>query len=147
INTVRTMKALSQCMLLCISAESKYDSVKLGLGSQFTPDEQAGYQVFQQHCGSGHKEPLFTDNSFRDNGIGPGPNNDQGRYPVTLRAEDRYRCKVPSLRNLAFTAPYMHDGRFYTLEAVLHHYNSGIKPTESLDPSLVTQGQPGLPLS
>lgn len=147
INTVRMMKALSQFMLLCISAESKYDSVKQGLGAQFTPDEQAGYQVFQQHCCSCHKEPLFTDNSFRDNGIGPGPNNDERRYPVTLRPEDRYRFKVPSLRNLVFTAPYMHDGRFYTLEAVLDHYSSGIKPTENLDPSLVTQGQPGLPLS
>lgn len=135
ITTARMMKALSQFMLLCISSQSKYDSVMNGTKT-FTSQEQQGYTIFKNHCSSCHKEPLFTDHSFRNNGIAIGPNNDEGRYPVTLNETDKYKFKVPSLRNLEFTAPYMHDGRFITLDAVLDHYNNGVQPTPNLDPSL-----------
>lgn len=77
----------------------------------------------------------------------PGPNNDEGRYPVTLNPADKYKFKVPSLRNLAYTAPYMHDGRFYTLQGVLTHYNVEVTETPTLDPLLKTNGRPGIPLS
>ncbi len=138
ITTARMMKALSQFMILCVSANAKYDRVKQGKET-FTPDEQAGYIVFQQKCSNCHAEPLLTDFSFRNNGIAIGPNNDEGRYLVTLNPADKYKFKVPSLRNLSYTAPYMHDGRFYTIDAVIDHYRSGVQNTPNLDPSL----QPG----
>ncbi|WP_245957715.1 cytochrome c peroxidase [Niabella yanshanensis] len=137
ITTANFMKALSQFMIMCVSAESKYDSVILKLGNAaFTAREEAGYKLVQQKCGSCHKEPLFTDNSFRNNGIGIGANNDMGHYDVTLNAADRYQFKVPSLRNLAYTAPYMHDGRFIRLDAVLDQYSNNIQQTPNLDPLL-----------
>ncbi len=147
ITTARTMKALSQFMLLCISSQSKYDKVMRKEGETFTADEQQGYAVFQQKCSSCHKEPLFTDGSFRNNGIGAGPNDDQGRYAVTLQAADKYRFKVPSLRNLAYTAPYMHDGRFYSLNAVLDHYSGEVQASPTLDPLLQQNGRLGITLS
>ncbi len=137
ISTAGFMKALSQFMLMCVSSNSKYDSVMLRMNNvTFTAPEAAGYQLVQQKCGSCHKEPLFTDNSFRNNGIGIGYNDDKGRYAVTLNEADKYKFKVPSLRNLAYTAPYMHDGRFYSLEAVLNHYSEHIIVSPNLDAQL-----------
>ncbi|WP_207515188.1 cytochrome-c peroxidase [Longitalea luteola] len=147
INAERVMKALSQFMVMLVSANSKYDSVMRKQGVRFTAAEQQGYALFKTHCGSCHKEPLFTDESFRDNGIGAGPNNDEGRYLVTLNDTDKYKFKVPGLRNLSYTAPYMHDGRFITLRAVLEHYTSHIKNTPNLDPLLKPTGAPGLKLT
>lgn len=143
ITTARTMKALSQFMVMCVSSHSKYDSVMRKEGPQFTEEEKKGYAIFQQKCGSCHKEPLFTDNSFRNNGLTIGPNNDEGRFAITLGPLDRYRFKVPSLRNLAHTAPYMHDGSLRTLNAVLTHYTSEVQQTPNLDPLL----QKGIPLT
>lgn len=140
------LKALSQFMVMCISNHSKYDSVQLGKAS-FTNMEMDGYQLFQQKCGSCHKEPLFTDFSFRNNGLVPSQVNDEGRMMVTGNASDRYRFKVPSLRNLSFTAPYMHDGRLLTLEAVLDHYTNNVQPTQNLDPLLQQNAQLGIVLS
>ncbi len=137
ITTASFMKALSQFMIMCISSNSKYDSVmRKEKNVSFTAEEQAGYVLVQQKCGSCHKEPLFTDHSFRNNGIAISGNNDQGRYEITLNPADRYTFKVPSLRNLTYTAPYMHDGRFYTLDAVLNHYTQQVQPTPNLDPLL-----------
>jgi cytochrome c peroxidase len=125
INTERMMKALSQFMVMLVSANSKYDKVMRKEGENFTDDEQKGYEIFQTKCATCHKEPLFTDHSFRNNGIGIGLNKDVGRYAVTLNEADKYTFKVPSLRNLSYTSPYMHDGRFITLKAVLEKYNGG----------------------
>lgn len=137
ITTIGFMKAISQFMLMCISANSKYDSVMLKINNvMFTAQEAAGYRLVQQKCGTCHKEPLFTDNSFRNNGLGIGYNDDKGRYAVTLNEADKYKFKVPSLRNLAYTAPYMHDGRFYNLDAVLNHYSENIIATPNLDAQL-----------
>lgn len=145
INTGNLMKALSQFMIMCISGRSKYDSVMRKEGNAaFTTEEAAGRILVLEKCGGCHKEPLFTDGSFRNNGIGIGSNDDQGRAAVTLRPEDRYLFKVPSLRNLAYTAPYMHDGRFYTLDAVLNHYSAGVQATPNLDPLLSTGAQRGI---
>ena len=132
ITTAHMMKALSQFMVMLVSDQSKYDSVIRKQGVEFTTEEQQGYTLFQQKCSSCHKEPLFTDHSFRNNGIGAGPNNDEGRYTITLNPDDKYKFKVPSLRNLAYTAPYMHDGRLYTLQAVLNHYTSAIQDADPL---------------
>ncbi len=121
ITGTKFLKALSQFMVMCVSSHARYDSVKRKQAI-FSDTEEQGYQVFINNCASCHKEPLFTDHSFRNNGIAPSLLNDLGRYLVTQRQEDLYLFKVPSLRNLAYTAPYMHDGRFLTLDAVLDHY-------------------------
>jgi cytochrome c peroxidase len=139
ITSARLLKALSQFMLMCVSDKSKYDSVQLGTGAVFTMEENEGYLLFKQKCNSCHTEPLFTDNSFRNNGILQTNINDSGRGKVTLQASDVYTFKVPSLRNLSFTVPYMHDGRFFTLEEVLDHYANHVQPTPNLDP-LLQQG-------
>lgn len=147
INTERIMKALSQFMVMLVSSNSKYDKVIRKEGASFTAEEQKGYELFQLHCGSCHKEPLFTDESFRNNGIGIGFNNDQGRYEITLDENDMYKFKVPSLRNLGYTSPYMHDGRFITLDAVLEQYAEHVKEMPTLDPLLQQNGNPGIALS
>jgi len=137
INTARFMKALSQFMLMCISSNSKYDKVmRKENGASFTTEELEGYNLVKEKCASCHSEPLFTDGSFRNNGLGISPVNDKGLYTATLIETDKYKFKVPSLRNLKYTAPYMHDGRFLNLSAVLEHYNSEIAATPNLDPLL-----------
>lgn len=136
INSQRMVKALAQFTLSLVSAGSKYDKVKRGEAS-FASYEQAGYTVFQARCATCHAEPLFTDGSYRDNGIGLNPFlNDGGRIRATGNATDSLKFKVPSLRNVALTFPYMHDGRFTSLQQSIEHYRSGIKPTPNLDPSL-----------
>jgi cytochrome c peroxidase len=146
ITSARFLKALSQFMLLCISSNSKYDSVQRNEGAVFTALENQGYTLFQQKCSSCHTEPLFTDHSFRNNGIGVGFNGDAGRYDITLQDADKYKFKVPSLRNLQYTAPYMHDGRYYTLEAVLDQYSGNVLHSATLDPLLQQNGVLGIPL-
>ncbi len=128
-------RALSQFMVMCVSNNSKYDSV-MRQQATFTADEQGGYLFYQQKCSSCHPEPLFTDYSFRNNGLAISTVNDAGRYNVTLQDTDRYKFKVPSLRNLDYSSPYMHDGRFFTVEAVLAHYGGQVQHTPNLDSSL-----------
>ena len=123
----RMLKALSQFMLLCVSSNSKYDKVMRLEGEDFTTEEKNGSILFKKICSACHSGDLFTDNKFHTNGILPGPLNDSGRYLITLDTNDIYFFKTPSLRNVAKTAPYMHDGRFQTLDEVLDHYvNTGI---------------------
>src|SRR5690606_1096605 len=107
-----------------------------------------GYNLFNQKCASCHATDMFTDNSYRNNGLAINPViNDVGRYRVTELEQDKYKFKVPSLRNIEKTAPYMHDGRFFTLEAVLNHYNSGVVNSTTLDASLNENGTLGIPLT
>jgi cytochrome c peroxidase len=148
ITTADFLKALSQFMVMCVSSNSKYDSVMRNeAGKIFTTEEQEGFVLVQQKCGSCHTAPLFTDNSFRNNGVVPSMINDEGRYMVTQVNTDRYKFKVPSLRNLAYTAPYMHDGRLLTLDAVLNHYNAQVQNGPNLDDRLNQNGVLGIPLT
>lgn len=149
INSENMLKALAQFMTLLTSSNSRFDKYRRNeLGGILTTQELAGYAIFNQKCASCHATDIFTDNSFRNNGLPINPSiNDKGRYRVTGLDEDKYRFKVPSLRNIEKTAPYMHDGRFYTLEAVLDHYDSGVAQTQNLDPSLQHAGTFGIPLS
>ncbi|NSL88888.1 c-type cytochrome [Chitinophaga sp. Mgbs1] len=134
INSARMLKALSQFMLMLVSANSRYDRYLQGRET-FTDSEKNGLAVFQQKCASCHQPPLFTDNSFRNNGVAPRMYGaDSGRYVITLAGEDMYRFKVPSLRNVALTAPYMHDGRFGSLESVMNHYDNNFFNSPTLDP-------------
>lgn len=148
ITTTKFLKALSQFMVMCVSSNSKYDSVMRNEGNAtFTTDEAEGRLIVKQKCGGCHTEPLFTDNSFRNNGLSISTVNDEGRYMVTHINADRYTFKVPSLRNTAFTAPFMHDGRLLTLDAVLDHYQSQVQQTENLDPLFLQNSSPGIPIS
>jgi cytochrome c peroxidase len=148
ITTARVMQALSQFMTAMVSANSKYDKVMRKEDSlTFTEPEAKGYAVFKAQCASCHKEPFFTDFSFRNNGLYPY-SQDYGRMGVTTQPGDKYRFKVPSLRNIALTAPYMHDGRFKNLDFVLQHYVIDVQPTDNIDPLLVqSSGRTGLLLS
>lgn len=143
------LKALAQYMSVLVSAESKYDlwkkePIKYPLSS----DEVQGYQLFQQKCSSCHSGALFTNQSFINNGLPPNPRiNDLGREMVSGDPNDRYKFKVPSLRNVAYTAPYMHDGRFRTLESVLRFYNEGMVYSETIDEQLVNDGRIGIPMT
>lgn len=148
ISTNDFLKALSQFMLMCVSSNSKYDSVmRKEPNKSFTADEQQGYEIYKLKCSACHAEPLFTDNSFRNNGISISGVNDEGRYLVTQNEGDKYRFKVPSLRNLTYTAPYMHDGRFFTLDAVLDHYTTQVQRTQNLDPLLNQNAMPGIAIN
>lgn len=130
------LKAISQFMLTLISANSKYDSV-MRKEAQFTIQEANGYKLFRGNCGSCHKEPLFTNNKFENNGLPFDASlKDLGRMSITKDPQDSLRFKVPTLRNIEFSAPYMHDGRFKHLNEVLKHYTSGIQQSRSLSKPL-----------
>ena len=137
INSQRMLKALSQFMGSIQSYNSKYDKVKRGEAS-FTAAEDNGYTIFKAKCNACHTEPLFTDNSFRNNGLALDPFlQDKGRMRITGNPSDSLKFKVPSLRNVELTFPYMHDGRAFSLGQVIDHYRSAIfvdQPT--LDPLL-----------
>lgn len=141
----KMLKALSQFMLMCVSADAKYDSVKRGQ-SRFTEDEAAGYEIFKQKCNTCHTEPLFTDFSFRNNGLPINYLMDSGRYRVTKSPSDLYKFKVPSLRNLSYTLPYMHDGRIHTLGGIFEHYVNGVADLPNLDPLLRQGSKRGISL-
>lgn len=143
----QVFKALSSFMIMCISSNSKYDSVMRKTGARFTEAESRGYDIFSNNCSSCHKEPLFTDGSFRNNGLDNQFNPDTGRQAITLDPEDRFKFKVPSLRNLTYTVPYMHDGRFTKIDQVLDHYAAGVQDSHTLDPLLRKKGQPGIALT
>jgi len=124
INTQRIMKALSQFMLMLVSSNSKYDKVMRGEASFILP-EQLGYDIFKKKCISCHTEPMFTDYSYRNIGMPVDPYlNDYGRMAITNNKEDSLKFRVPSLRNIAYSAPYGHDGRFFSLTNVFEHYRS-----------------------
>ena len=134
INSQKMLKALTQFMGSMVSADSKYDKVKRGAAS-FNTTEQTGYTLFQQKkCNSCHKEPLFTDFSYRNTGLPLNPSlKDVGRMHVTNKREDSLKFKVPSLRNVFLTFPYGHDGRFYSIDDVLNHYSNGVQPSATVD--------------
>lgn len=140
----RFLKALSQFMLTLVSADSKYDQVmRQEAGVQFTEQESKGYALFKQHCASCHTEPLFTSNGFQNNGLEPDSVlHDVGRMKVTGNPADSLRFKVPTLRNIERSAPYMHDGRYRNLQMVLFHYSSNIHASPTLAPAL----KQGIPL-
>ncbi|MBM7420823.1 MULTISPECIES: cytochrome-c peroxidase [Chryseobacterium] len=128
----RVMKALSQFQLTIVSANSKYDKVKQGK-AKFTASENKGYQLFKGNCSSCHSEPLFSTYEFANNGLSYNSElKDYGKWNKTFEPADKMMFKIPSLRNLAYTYPYMHDGRFKTLNEVLEHYENGIFKSPTL---------------
>ncbi|MCG2613396.1 c-type cytochrome [Terrimonas sp. NA20] len=123
INSQRILRALAQFTGTIVSASSRYDRVKKGK-DRFNDFEQRGYELFQLHCNSCHAEPFFTDFSYRNIGLPLDPTiNDYGRMRITGLPADSLKFKVPSLRNIARTAPYFHDGRTWGLSIATNHFS------------------------
>jgi cytochrome c peroxidase len=136
ITTNHMLTALSQFIALMVSADARYDRL-MEHRDVFTEQELRGLVAFRARCGTCHREPLFTDGSFRNNGIGMNTAlRDVGRFAITADPADSLKFKVPSLRNVDRTYPYMHDGRFRTLRAVLDHYGRVTFHGRSIDPAL-----------
>lgn len=156
ISADRLAIALETFLLSLVSYDSKFDRAQRGQGT-LTDLEQRGFELFMTereprsgqfggdcfHC---HGGALFTDHQFRNNGLAIDA-ADPGRGEVTGLALDQGIFSTPSLRNIALTAPYMHDGRFATLEDVLDHYSEGVQRTQTLDPNLAKHPEGGLGLS
>jgi cytochrome c peroxidase len=139
ITTKLMAKALAKYMAMLVSAQSKYDMYLKG-DVTFTSSEERGLKIFRKKCSTCHTEPLFTDNSFRNNGLAPNATvPDSGKAIITGQAKDAFLFKVPSLRNVAVSAPYMHDGRFATLQQVVNHYDNGVTANATTD-ALVKEG-------
>lgn len=134
--TDHVMKALAQFMAVMISDKSKYDFYLAGKAT-FTASEERGLAVFRAHCNSCHREPLFSDFSYRNNGLDSVFTADAGRARITNLPQDSGKFKVPTLRNIVLSKPYMHDGRLGSLSAVLDHYQGHIRHSATLDPLLV----------
>jgi cytochrome c peroxidase len=149
VNAENMLKALGQFMVMVTSSNSRFDKYRRKeTGGTLSDTELEGYTIFKSKCASCHATDLMTDHSFRNNGLSVNPIfKDVGRYRVTELDSDLYKFKVPSLRNVEKTAPYMHDGRFGTLEAVLNHYDTGIVSSVTLDPILNQNGKLGISLS
>lgn len=131
-------KALSQFMRTMISANSRFDR-RMRNEISLTPSELNGYVIFNTekgdcfHCHGFDGGRLLTDNRFHNNGL-DSDFPDPGLANITGQESDRGKFLTPTLRNIALTAPYMHDGRFSTLEEVVEHYNKGGKPSPTIDP-------------
>ncbi len=137
-------KALAQWFRRLTSSNSKFDRYLMHT-ELLSEAELSGMMIFQTergdcfHC---HGLPLMTDNAFHNIGLSAEfTGADQGRFLVTGDPSDMGAFKAPTLRNVALTAPYMHDGRFATLEEVVEHYVSGVHPSPSLDPLMTKPGQ------
>lgn len=128
----RILKALSQFELQLISANSKYDQV-MRCETTFSESEQKGYRLFRTNCASCHREPLFESDRYEYNGLEPDSTlTENGRMRISTNPDDYYKFKVPTLRNIQYTFPYMHDGRFKTLTEVVRHYNTGLSNHQKL---------------
>ncbi|GAA4322278.1 cytochrome-c peroxidase [Flaviaesturariibacter amylovorans] len=136
VSAMRLTDALKQFQLSMVSADSRYDKVKRGEAA-FTTQEQSGYALFIAKCGSCHREPLFSDFSYRNTGLPQDPVlRDAGRMTVTGNGADSLKFRVPSLRNLSLSSYYGHDGRFSAFRLMLRHYQNGVQPGPTLDPLL-----------
>lgn len=155
ISADRIARALEQYLLTQVSSDSKFDRV-LARRDEFTEEEQRGFELFHTeydpahgqfgadcfHC---HGGPLLRSLSFANNGLPVGA--DRGLIETTGRPGDEGKFAVPSLRNVALSAPYMHDGRFGTLEEAVAHYCTGVVESATLDPNLAKHPAGGVPLS
>tara|TARA_R110002049_G_scaffold263192_3_gene439384 strand:+ start:393 stop:1451 length:1059 start_codon:yes stop_codon:yes gene_type:complete len=152
ITKVLTTKAIAQFERTLISANSKFDRYSLG-ETTLTAQELNGLEVFLSeekgdcfHCHGNPNNPLWTDNIFHNNGL-DATFTDLGLGSVTGDPNDNGKFKSPSLRNLAYTAPYMHDGRFNTLDEVINHYSEGLQNSSTIDPLMKQIAQGGVQLS
>nr|WP_298494481.1 cytochrome c peroxidase [uncultured Algibacter sp.] len=152
IDSTLITKAIAQFERTLISSNSKFDKHLLGKVT-LSPEELNGFNIFMNeakgdcfHCHGSDKNPLWTDNLFHNNGLDE-TFSDLGLGTISGDPADNGKFKSPSLRNLAFTAPYMHDGRFKTLDDVINHYSEGLKNSPTIDPLMKKVAQGGVGLS
>ena len=152
IDSILITKAIAQFERTLISGNSKFDQYLQGTAT-LTPQELNGLDIFLRedkgdcfHCHGSQSNPLWTDNDFHNNGL-DATFTDLGLGAITGDPNDNGKFRSPSLRNLAFTAPYMHDGRFATLEEVIDHYSEGIQISPTIDPLIKNAAQGGVQLS
>ena len=145
-------KAIAQFERTIISGNSKFDHYLLG-ETTLSPQELEGFNIFMDenrgdcfHCHGSENNPLWTDNKFHNNGLDANP-TDLGLGAATGDPNDNAKFRSPSLRNLAFTAPYMHDGRFATLDEVIDHYSEGLQNSSTIDPLMKKVDQGGVQLT
>jgi cytochrome c peroxidase len=156
INELKISLALEQFMNSIVSNNSKYDQF-LKDTTVFTASEKRGRKLFFDDynpffpnesgadCAHCHSGANFENDKYMNNGLDDNASvTDIGREKVTTMSGDKAKFKVTSLRNIELTAPYMHDGRFSTLEQVVDHYNAGIKASATLDPALEQTRAKGL---
>lgn len=136
-------KSFAQFMAAMVSGQSRYDQYMEGKTDALTADEVEGLNLFTAKCANCHTPPLFTNFAFINNGLDSVFTTETGRHHITQLDEDKGKFRVPSLRNVALTRPYMHDGRIKNLFNVLDHYSGDIKQSPTLDASL----QNGIPLT
>ncbi|ODS84325.1 MAG: cytochrome-c peroxidase [Cytophagaceae bacterium SCN 52-12] len=141
------MMALAQFQRTLVSADSRYDKfVRREDDEDLSPMEKEGLLLVRQKCQSCHSTDLFTDFLYHNNGLDPvfpAESYDglyTGRYRITYDRQDMGAYKTPTLRNLKFTAPFMHDGRFSTLKQVIDHYSEGVRSSETLSPFIPENG-------
>ena len=146
-------RALAQFQRNLISAGSRYDKyTRKEDGGELNEMELQGLTLVKKHCSSCHATDLFTDNSYYNNGLDSVFSSESeelayGRGRISGLPADIGKYKVPTLRNIGITAPYMHDGRFATLDEVLEHYRTGVVISPGLAPQLQQHDQPGIPVS
>ena len=139
------VRALAQFQRSLVSADAPYDRFVAGDEAAMNPTARAGMDLVAHHCGDCHPAPFFTDFGYADNGLDQTYADDHerlawGRGRITEAPEDKGAYKVPTLRNVAVTAPYMHDGRLPTLRAVFDHYRFEARRGAGLDPRLGDKG-------
>lgn len=152
IDSVKVVRAIAQFERTLISGNSRFDRSLRGEIS-LTEEESRGLNVFMSetkgdcfHCHGNPNNPLWTDNIFHNNGL-DATFEDLGLGLVTGDPADNGKFKTPSLRNLEFTAPYMHDGRFETLDQVIDFYSEGLQNSPTIDPLMKKVAQGGVQLS
>lgn len=152
IDSTLVAKAIAQFERTLISGESKFDKYLEGTGT-LTPSELSGYNIFMDesggdcfHCHGDPYNPLWTDNLFHNNGL-DAVFSDLGRGAITGNPSDNGKFKTPTLRNLIYTAPYMHDGRFQTIDEVINHYSVGLKYSSTIDPLMKNISTGGVQLT
>jgi cytochrome c peroxidase len=140
ITFINIERAIAQYVRSLVSADSKFDRYLKG-EEQLTEDELEGYELFCTedgadcfHCHGGGGLALMTTNLFYNNGLDDTFNDPEDRSSITGSHWDRGAYKAPTLRNIAVSSPYMHDGRFTTLEEVIDFYSEGVKNSETINP-------------
>lgn len=152
IDSMLVVRAIAQFERTLISGNSRFDKY-LREEINLTPAEFRGLEVFLSedggdcfHCHGNPANPLWTDNDFHNNGL-DSIFTDIGLAAVTGNDFDIGKFKTPSLRNLSYTAPYMHDGRFETIDEVLEHYSTQVKVTPTTDPLMQFSFQGGVQMT
>lgn len=153
ITAERIQKAIGQFIRILVSSNSKFDKY-IRKEVQLSADELQGYILFITeegadcfHCHGGGGNPLMTSNLFYNNGLDDVFTDNRDRFSVTFNENDKGAYRAPALRNIEVSAPYMHDGRFKTLDEVIDFYSEGVKYSPYVNPLMHKASQGGAMLT